>query len=123
MSTEQEFWEHLGEKRPDDNARVGGRICQESVASSLGPVLDLSARGARIMASGNPRGRINLTLCDPQCELTLPCEVIWSRRRGFFKHEIGVCFVDLTEEQAKQLAHITMQNRIERIYHGRDRAA
>jgi len=116
------FWEHLGRgDETDRNRRQRGRIRQESVASSFGPVLDLSAGGARILSTGAPRGHLEITLNDGQHQLTLTAEVMWTCRRGLFKREIGVKFIGVTPEEARLLAKMTMQNSVARTLH--DRAA
>ena len=117
--SDSQFWEKLGSGESDANRRLGGRIRQESVVSNLGPVLDLSSGGARILASSGPRGRMEITFRDAQQQVTVPAEVMWSRRRGLFKREIGVRFIGVSEQEARALAKMTMQNRVERVFHGR----
>ncbi|MEX2217818.1 MAG: PilZ domain-containing protein [Phycisphaerales bacterium] len=94
----------------EDNARQHGRVRCHAIQSSLGEILDLSATGARIrrrkrlpQADGST---VNIEIQGLDGAVRVLGRVIWSRRLGFFKHEIGVVFEDISPEVRKALTTI-----------------
>jgi hypothetical protein len=98
---------------PREGRRAPGRLTQEQLACSLGPVLDLSTGGMRVLATRPPPAEDALivrllggTVC-----LDLPCRVAWSRRLGFRRHEVGLSFTDLDGEVVRLLSRISLDHR------------
>ena len=87
--------------------RQHGRVRCEIVESNMGPVIDASAGGMRINFMG--RGRIklgmmfDLSIVAQGDSFTVPVEVIWIKRRGFFKRDFGVRFIEVTPKLKKAL--------------------
>ena len=87
-----------------------GRLRTEKLRTVLGEVADLSASGLRLCCKG--KCRVN---ADQQLELKLQAleeqvvvtgRVVWTSKTGFRRYELGVEFVDLTDEQKRQLLTI-----------------
>jgi len=98
---------------PREGRRVPGRTTQEQLGSSLGPVLDLSAGGMRVLATRPPPAEESLVvrlLSGTVC-LDLPCRVAWSRRLGFRRHEVGLTFTDLDGDVVRMLSRISLDHR------------
>lgn len=94
--------------------RNHGRLPQETLACNLGEVLDLSAGGMRVLCRRVPSGETVVQICGWDKKLALRAKVAWSRRVGFFKHEAGIMFLDLTETQARELNAIAANHRLRR---------
>ncbi|MDX2118144.1 MAG: PilZ domain-containing protein [Planctomycetota bacterium] len=100
-------WFKSSPKSQGPNARKFGRVLMQGVTCSLGEVLDLSASGMRVRTPGKPE-----LPCHHQADITLTCvdgevvvrvESIWERRTGWSKHEIGVRFLELTDQQRSMI--------------------
>ena len=102
---------------PSGNGRRrAGRLEQELMTSSGGRVLDLSATGVRTVTRRAPAiGRVmKLTLLCLGDGVVLDAEVVWRRRTGLFRYEVGYRFVDPTREQQAQLAALAQTGRCRR---------
>ena len=93
----------------NDN-RSRGRMRCNNVDTSIGPVLDFSATGMRVLSKREIRMEEGQNLLvdiesafDP---VTVPVAVKWSRKLGWRRYETGVQFVDLTDEAKAVLAEI-----------------
>ncbi len=98
---------------PREGRRVPGRLTQEQLGSSLGPVLDLSTGGMRVLATRPPPAEETLVvrlLSGTVC-LDLACRVAWSRRLGFRRHEVGLTFCDLDGDVVRMLSRISLDHR------------
>ena len=112
------FDPQAGVTRPISNAatrRQRGRIEQESLMSNLGPVLDVSASGVRILARRVPKGEVSVQLIGLGGRFELRGRVIWSHRIGLRKHEIGIEFDDITPEMSRHLTRLATDNRLRRV--------
>lgn len=111
-----QFNSNLGLSRltgPRDGRRAPGRVTQEQLASSLGPVLDLSTGGMRVLATRPPPPEETLVvrlLSGTVC-LDLACRVAWTRRLGFRRHEVGLSFSDLDGDVVRMLSRISLDHR------------
>lgn len=109
--------------------RRAGRVDCEHLRCESGVVLDLSRTGARLRLRrwGRPAAGQKQCLTLQTYEgalLPLPCRVAWSRRVFLRKIEVGVEFLDLTEQQSAALSKIAMMHADRNwIHNGRDLAA
>ncbi len=94
-----------------DGRRIPGRLPQEQLVCDLGPVLDLSAGGMRVLSTRPLLGMKDVGLRGGDFSVKLSTKVAWSRRLGFRRHEIGLTFLDIDEELATMLARISSDHR------------
>ncbi len=94
-----------------DGRRIPGRLPQEQLVSSLGPVLDLSAGGMRVLSTRPLLGTKDIGLRGGDFSVKLSTKVAWSRRLGFRRHEIGLTFLDVDEELGTMLSRISSDHR------------
>jgi hypothetical protein len=95
-----------------NNKRRHGRVNCQEVTSSMGAVLDLSASGMRIQTRRKPpdQGEIlDLTVTGTEGPCLFRVKVMWAKKLGFMKHEIGFTFVDVTPENRQMLASLARQ--------------
>ncbi len=100
---------------PRDGRRIPGRVAQEWLVSDLGPVLDLSPGGMRVLATRYRVGKLDVRLRGGDVSLTLRTNVAWSRRLGFRRHELGLAFIDVDENAAGILARIAADHRARQV--------
>jgi len=85
-----------GGHNQDPRRRVERHKAEESITCDLGNVIDLSTAGLRVAGSGKPplqtgqSGQIKLTI--PEGVLAVHGRVVWSRRTGFRRFEMGIEF-------------------------------
>lgn len=91
--------------------RAQPRMRQETLHSSIGQVLDISAGGACILVPSRLEGLIQFRIFDAVESVMVRAEVLRVRRVGLFKREIGLRFVDLTPECNAALARLAMAHR------------
>jgi len=112
-------WNPFISDRPvedDPNHRRHGRLNTQDISCSLGDIINLSASGMRVGSAravpqiGSP---FTMVIEWSDGRLALSCVVRWIRRTGLLKREVGVEFVDLTDQQRRSLGEIarsTAQN-------------
>lgn len=94
-----------------DGRRIPGRLPQEQLVCNIGPVLDLSPGGMRVLSTRPRLGSLEIGLRGGEVSLNLDAKVAWSRRLGFRRHEIGLTFVDVDAEVAGILSRISTDHR------------
>jgi PilZ domain len=95
-----------------EGRRIPGRVPQELLVSTLGPVLDLSSGGMRVLATRPPQAeRLEMSLRSGDLGVKLHVRVAWYRRLGFRRHEIGLSFLNVDSDMAKILARISSDHR------------
>jgi hypothetical protein len=94
-----------------DCRRQGGRLLQEALRCSLGDVIDVSATGMRILTNRKRRGKVTIHLEGRFGQMAVAAEVIWSRRLGFRRHQVGLRFLNLDRKQARQLRDLMFCHR------------
>ncbi len=99
-----------------DARRAYGRLRQESLDCNLGAVLDLSLGGMRVQCNRPPKGEIDVELRGSEVKLRLRAQVVWTRRVGFRKYEVGLNFLRLPAETIKQLTRISLNHRVRRSF-------
>ena len=97
-----------------DDRRTTGRLPQESLECNLGPVLDMSTGGMRVLCKRPHQGPLQVCLKASQYSMTLSGQVVWSRRLGFRRHEIGVHFVDVDDDTTQVLSRVSASYRMRR---------
>ncbi len=100
--------------RRSNNRRTGGRLEQEAVICDLGQVLDLSVTGMRVQCRRTPKEKFSTHLCGLGVQMTVHGRVVWSKKIGLLKHEIGVESISLSAEATTQLTPMAMNNRFRR---------
>lgn len=98
-----------------DERRAHGRLPQELLQSSLGPVLDLSMSGMRVQCVKAPKGTVDVNLLDLESPVTVRAEVMWVRKLGFRKYEVGLNFPHVPTDVAKQLTRVSLNHRLRRL--------
>lgn len=102
-------------RQPEDDRRAHGRLPQELLKSNLGPVLDLSMGGMRVRCAKAPKGRVQVELEDADGPVRVQAEVMWTRRLGFRKYEVGLYFPHVPPNVAKQLTKVSLNHRLRRL--------
>jgi hypothetical protein len=111
---DMQFNPHLGLTRfigRREGRRVPGRLPQELLMCDLGPVIDLSAGGMRVLSTRPRVGTLDVRLDGAEVSLTLRAKVVWARRLGFRRHEIGLSFLEVDEDTARILSRISSAHR------------
>ena len=105
-----------GMKKPSDlsDRRSPGRTPQEALMCDLGPVLDLSCGGMRILSKRPLSGIVKAKVWAFDFSMTLDTRVAWSNRLGFRRHEIGLEFTNIDEPVSKILGRISALHRMRR---------
>jgi hypothetical protein len=76
------------------NSRRRKRLAQDILKSDLGPVVDLSADGMRVLSKKPMEGLVTIKLFAPGFEQSLKARVVWRRKLGFRMHELGIQFLE-----------------------------
>ncbi len=94
--------------------RTPARLPQEDLVSDLGPVLDLSIGGMRVLCKRRRKGSLKVRLWAFQFYMNLDGQVVWTKHLGFRRHEIGVQFSNVDDDTAKILSRISAIHRMRR---------
>lgn len=90
--------------------RRKGRIKVELLECDLGDVVDLSASGMRVRRKAkkapNDDEVMELTLTHLEGELPLKARVVWTKKSGFRKFDMGMEFVEMNEQAQSELNQI-----------------
>lgn len=90
--------------------RESCRYDSDTVRCALGEVLDISARGMRVICTGKPPvasgGVMPISLKFSDGSLQLHTQVRWCKRRGLKRYEIGLQFLQLKPGMPKVLEAI-----------------
>ena len=92
---------------PITERRRDVRLKQQTLHSSLGPVVDLSRSGLRVRSTRRLRGILSVVLFNRNGpHLTIRARVVWSKRLGFRKHVAGLEFIDPPPNMLRELAKL-----------------
>jgi hypothetical protein len=94
--------------------RRTGRLPQESLVCNLGPILDISIGGMRVLSRTPHRGTVNIQFSDYTLPERLDATVTWSKRTGLFSREIGLRFENVTPRLCVVLTQIASLHRYRR---------
>ncbi len=97
-----------------EGRRVPGRLPQESFQCGLGPVLDLSSGGMRVLCKRPYQGELRVHLEGYDVVLSIRTRVAWVQKLGFRRFEIGFAFLDIDEDVAQMLTRISTIHRARR---------
>ncbi|QDU33592.1 Chaperone protein DnaJ [Poriferisphaera corsica] len=100
--------------QPDNQSpyrRSSTRYSIKSLHCELGQIIDISTDGMRVESKGKLCPIIEqqtgiLTLSHQATELRLESQARWIKRRGLFKHEVGLMFMNHTTQQKQNLDHL-----------------
>jgi hypothetical protein len=93
--------------KADDPRRRSKRHEVDSLSCDLGTVLDLSTGGMRVACAGKPPlrvgqgGRIKLRI--PEGSLAITGRVVWLRRTGLRRYQMGIEFLNVKKSVATAL--------------------
>ncbi len=60
----------------------------------------------RVLAVKPQTGTIRISLWGMDVDLTVHAKVVWSRKLGFRRHELGLAFIDVDEDVKQILTRI-----------------
>ena len=90
-----------------DDRRDAGRVQCQELRSNMGEIVDASSTGLRIkgkLPSGSkPMSSIMINVSSDEEVLSLNCELRWVKKQAFRGTTFGVAFLDITEDQRRQL--------------------
>ncbi len=89
--------------RPLAERRRFGRLKGGKLQCNRGQVLDISAGGMRLRSPRRYSSRLTVDVWSASRRVTIPAEVVWTKRIGFRRYEIGLEFHDVTDEIAEHL--------------------
>ncbi len=92
--------------------RAHGRIHQQALLSTLGPVLDLSAGGMRLLSTKRIDGEHDVMVLSGSGSVEVRARTCWCRRLGLFRFEVGMAFVGVPPQAARTLAAIAVSHRL-----------
>ena len=94
--------------------RRTGRLPQESLVSNLGPVLDISIGGMRVISRSPLRGTVTVQFGAYSLPERLDATVTWSKRTGLFSREVGLRFENVSPRLCAVLTQIASLHRYRR---------
>jgi len=81
-----------------DDRRSQIRVPQSELHCSLGPVLDITSAGIRVICRRIPKDEVKFDLNTAVDPLPVWAKVVWAKRLGFRKHEVGLHFIQPSPE-------------------------
>ena len=81
-----------------DDPRSHIRVPQSELHCSLGPVLDITSAGMRVICRRIPKNEVKFDLNTTVDPLPVQAKVVWAKRLGFRKHEVGLHFIQSSPE-------------------------
>ncbi len=79
--------------------------------TTIGPVLDLSQGGMRVLSTRRREGTLNVRIFSYDVTVAVRAKVAWSQRLGFRRHELGISFLEVDEQLASVLKRISTAHR------------
>ena len=83
---------------------------EDNLVCNLGAVIDLSTAGMRILAKRRLEGRVSVEVCNIHRGVTLDADVMWSKRLGFRRHEVGMHFPGVSPDVLQELKALSEQS-------------
>jgi hypothetical protein len=92
---------------PPKIPRRHGRVRCQHIECSLGRVLNLSASGLNAACRGRPVYELGepivVTIHGLEGPFEVPARVVWIRKIGFRRHEVGVTFLAVSDHARQSL--------------------
>ncbi len=108
------FWFTVTLTKPteaNDDRRAHARLPQEALKCNLGEVLNLSLGGMRVRCTRAPKDTVvEVELTYEGETMKVQAEVVRSNKIGFRKHELGLRFLNVDPETAKQLTRVSLNH-------------
>ena len=91
-----------------DNRRSAGRVPVSGARVELGQIINLSLTGAKVASKVSlPVGtRMRLRVSNDDLAVNVVGEVVWCRRTGWFRFQLGLAFRDVNPEDARKLTQL-----------------
>ena len=94
-----------------DDRRAHARLQQEALTCNLGEVIDLSLGGMQVRCTRAVKDKlVEVQLTYEGETMKVQAEVVRSNKVGFRKHELGLRFLDVDPETAKQLTRVSLNH-------------
>jgi hypothetical protein len=103
------YGSNSGNSPETTNHRKHGRVRCQGIFCSFGEILDMSASGMRVLSAIRPPPPdqiVTVTIQTLEGPVSVEARVIWSRKTGFFKREMGMRFIDLLPSAASALSRV-----------------
>ena len=94
--------------------RVRGRLPQAGLYCNLGPVVDLSAGGIRVLTKRPHHGELTVCVDGFDMSLRLQANIVWCKHHGLRCYEMGLEFLYVAEEMGRVLSRISQMHRKQR---------
>jgi signal transduction histidine kinase len=92
------------------NRRNSDRVLQELLQCNLGPVVDLSPTGMRVICSKQPKKHVDVEIGNSLQSMTVRGFVVWTNKLDRKQFEVGLRFIDLRPAQSEQLSRIAKKH-------------
>jgi hypothetical protein len=69
----------------------------------------------RVQCAKPPKGSVAVELLDLESPVTVNADVMWVRKLGFRKYEVGLGFPHVPPDVAKQLTRVSLNHRLRRL--------
>jgi hypothetical protein len=96
------------DEKPSDRRRHRRVKSTGSVTCNLGRVLDISGGGLRVLSKKKADGQGRVELTSTTQRVIVPARVVWCHKVGFRKYAMGLEFMNLNPELARQLAELAI---------------
>ncbi len=95
----------------NDDRRAHARLQQEALTCNLGEVIDLSLGGMQVRCTRAPKDKlVEVQLTYEGERIKVQAEIVRADKVGFRKHELGLRFLDVDPETAKQLTRVSLDH-------------
>ena len=95
-----------GEQQTSAEDRRAGRFSTTDLTCSIGKVINLCRDGMRVQARSVPTGVFAIAITDRNTTVHVNAEVVWTKRAGLFKKELGIRFINVPSDVVSKLALI-----------------
>jgi len=99
-----------------DDRRSDARIRQDTLLKcNLGEVLNFSKSGMRLRRKRIPtRSNVRVKISDGETSVKVHAVIVWVRKIGYRCYDLGLQFIDLSEEEKSIITQLAMYNRFQR---------
>lgn len=99
-----------------DERRAAVRIRQDTLLKcNLGEVLNFSKSGMRLRRKRIPtRSNVRVKISDGETSVKVHADIVWVRKIGYRCYDLGLQFIDLSEEEMSIITQLAMYNRVQR---------